>query len=67
MAPAADKNPLGPKIRCPECGQSTSRVLPRSDIQRDYERYRRLRECQACHTRFITAETVERVLTKRVA
>lgn len=58
---------LGPKLRCPTCGRYTSRVLPRSDLQRNDEAYRRLRQCVHCQTRYTTVEQVERIIERRSA
>jgi transcriptional regulator NrdR family protein len=57
----------GPKLRCPRCGRYTSRVMPRSDLQRDDEAYRRVRQCLHCLTRYVTAERVERVVRPKAA
>ncbi len=45
-------------MRCPFCGETTTRVVDSRDV-RDGESIRRRRECVACHRRFTTYETVE--------
>ena len=47
------------KFKCPECGKMiSSRVL---DGERDYNSYKRYRQCEECKIVFITKEKVDRI------
>lgn len=48
------------KAPCPQCGGLLSRVLESRHVQR-------LRECQACGTRWLTEEVFKRVVKPKKA
>jgi transcriptional repressor NrdR len=47
-----------PSMRCPNCGQSDTRVVDSRDLD-DAASIRRRRECNLCATRFTTYERIE--------